>query len=326
MSHAGAPVGGLLVLVDPVARRLDGESVRIAKDVLSAGAAAKICLPDSQEEFARALARRGHRQPVIVGDDRALVRAVGLLHRERALSAGAVSLIPVGPAGSLVLALQLGVPLSAVSAARAVLDGAVGMRDLLVDDSDGVVLGGIGIPPPPVGAGSGSRSGSRAGSGGVPRPAGPSVWNAYRSLVRTFGRPPAGASGATGSGGGHRLRVEADGVVLADVDGMVEDVAVSAREGDGLADVLVRMAGAVAGSGSGSASGSGSGSGAASGSGSGSGSGPGPGRVVRVRASAVTVSGEDFRYRSDVGITGPVRRRTWTLHPGAWGLTLPLQR
>ncbi len=56
MSHAGAPVGGLLVLVDPVARRLDGESVRIAKDVLSAGAVAKICLPDSAEEFARALA------------------------------------------------------------------------------------------------------------------------------------------------------------------------------------------------------------------------------------------------------------------------------
>ncbi|WP_430625775.1 diacylglycerol kinase [Streptomyces sp. NBC_01264] len=321
MSHAGAPVGGLLVLVDPVARRLDGESVRIAKDVLSAGAAAKICLPDSREEFARALARRGHRQPVIVGDDRALVRAVGLLHRERALSEGAVSLIPVGPAGSLVLALQLGVPLSAVAAARAVLDGAVGMRDLLVDDSDGVVLGGIGIPPPPVGAGSGSRSGARSGPGGVPRPAGPSVWNAYRSLVRTFGRPAAGAASATRSGGGHRLRVEADGVVLADVDGLVEDVAVSAREGDGLADVLVRMRAAAA---PGVGQGQGQGQGVVLG--SGSGAGAGAGRVVRVRASAVTVSGEDFRYRSDVGITGPVRRRTWTLHPGAWGLTLPLQR
>lgn len=315
MSHAGAPVGGLLVLVDPVARRLDGESVRIAKDVLSAGAAAKICLPDSREEFARALARRGHRRPVIVGDDRALVRAVGLLHRERALSEGAVSLIPVGPAGSLVLALQLGVPLSAVSAARAVLDGAVGMRDLLVDDSDGVVLGGIGIPPPPVAGPGGARS------GGVPRPAGPSVWNAYRSLVRTFGRPPAGAAAgaAGGSGGGHRLRVEADGVVLADVDGMVDDLAVSAREGDGLADVLVRMRAAAT-----AAPGLGPGSGPVPG--SGPDSGPGSGRVVRVRASAVTVSGEDFRYRSDVGISGPVRRRTWTLHPGAWGLTLPLQR
>ncbi|MFJ6798360.1 diacylglycerol kinase [Streptomyces sp. NPDC091268] len=292
MSHAGAPVGGLLVLVDPVARRLDGESVRIAKDVLSAGAAAKICLPDSPEEFARALARRGHRQPVIVGDDRALVRAVGLLHRERTLSGAVVSLIPVGQPGSLALARLLGVPLSAVSAARAVLDGTVGLRDLLVDDSDGVVLGGLSIPP------------VRA----VPRPAGPSVWSAYRSLVRTLVRPPAGEGpgGATGAAGtGHRLRVEADGVVLADVDRLVEDVSVTPRDGawegardgggDGLAEVVVRM-------------------------------GTGPGSVVRTRAAAVTVSGADFRYRADAAVTGPVRRRTWTLRPAAWALTLPHQR
>ncbi|CAM5523180.1 diacylglycerol kinase [Streptomyces avidinii] len=317
MSHAGAPVGALLVLVDPVARRLDGESVRIAKDVLSAGATAKICLPDSQEEFARALARRGHRRPVIVGDDRALVRAVGLLHRERALGEGALALIPVGPPGSLGLARALGVPLSAVSAARAVLDGTVGMRDLLVDDSDGVVLGGIGIPP------------VRA----VPRPAGPSVWSAYRSLVRTLVRPPgsaARASGADGAAGeGHRLRVEADGVVLADVDGLVEDVSVMARDGDGLADVQVRLAGTGAlGGGPGGGVRGGPRGGAGDGLGGGPGGGPGADddRVVRVRATTVTVSGADFRYRSDATVTGPVRRRTWTMHPAAWGLTLPLQR
>ncbi|MFE2328122.1 diacylglycerol kinase [Streptomyces sp. NPDC059385] len=274
MSHAGAPVGGLLVLVDPVARRLDGESVRIAKDVLSAGAAAKICLPDSREEFARALARRGQRRPVIVGDDRALVRAVGLLHRERALSGGVISLIPVGPVGSLVLAGSLGVPLSAVSAARAVLDGVVRVCDLLVDDSDGVVLGDLRIASP-------ERSGAR--------PAAPSVWNAYRSLVRTLVRPPAGGG----------LRVEADGVLLADLDEPVLDVSVSAREG--LAEVVVRA-----------------------GSGSGAGGGAGGPRVARVRS--VTVSGPDFRYRADQAVTGPVRRRTWTLRPGAWGLTVPRQR
>ncbi|MBT2469576.1 diacylglycerol kinase [Streptomyces sp. ISL-66] len=290
MSHAGAPVGALLVLVDPVARRLDGESVRIAKDVLSAGATAKICLPDSQEEFARALARRGHRRPVIVGDDRALVRAVGLLHRERALGEGALSLIPVGPPGSLGLARQLGVPLSAVSAARAVLDGTVAMRDLLVDDSDGVVLGALGIPP--------VRP--------VPRPTGPSVWNAYRSLVRTLVRPPGAASASSRApggfaGDGHRLRVEADGVVLADVDRLVEDVSVSARENDGLVDVQVRLVGTAGGDAGAS----------------------GDDRVVRLRATTVTVSGADFRYRADAAVTGPVRRRTWTLRPAAWGLTLP---
>ncbi|AXE27211.1 diacylglycerol kinase [Streptomyces globosus] len=267
MSPAGAPVGGLLVLVDPVARRLDGESVRIARDVLSAGAAAKICLPQSPEEFARALARRGHRRPVIVGDDRALVRAVGLLHRERELDGEALSVVPVGQAGSLGLARLLGVPLSAVSAARAALDGVVGVRDLLVDDSDGVVLGGLRIPPvrPP-----------------APRAGGASVRSAYRSLVRTLAGPPAAPAA------GHRLRVEADGVVLADVDRPVDDVAV-APGGGGLAEVAVRAEGA----------------------------------VVRARAAAVTVAGADFRYRADAAVSGPVRRRTWTVRPAAWGLILP---
>ena len=56
----------LLVVIDPVARRHDGEAVRIAKDVLSAGATVKLCLPDGPEEFARALARRGSRRPVVL--------------------------------------------------------------------------------------------------------------------------------------------------------------------------------------------------------------------------------------------------------------------
>ncbi|MFD3804838.1 diacylglycerol kinase [Streptomyces sp. NPDC058619] len=288
MSHAGAPIGALLVLVDPVARRLDGESVRIAKDVLSAGAAAKICLPDSQEEFARALARRGHRQPVIVGDDRALVRAVGLLHRERALAGGAVSLIPVGQAANLGLSRSLGVPQSAVTAARAVLDGSVRMCDLLVDDSDGVVLGALRIPPLRAGA-SGAASGAGAGSGSG---SGPSVWSAYRSLVRSLVRP-VGAGGPAP----RRLRVEADGVVLVDVDRLVAEVSVSTRDDGGLAEVAVRTAGGV--------------------------SGAGPAAVVRARAKTVTVSGPDFRYRADAAVAGPVRRRTWTLHPAAWALTRP---
>ncbi|MEU8432361.1 diacylglycerol kinase [Streptomyces sp. NPDC029216] len=221
MSHAGAPVGGLLVLVDPVARRLDGESVRIAKDVLSAGAAAKICLPDSQEEFARALARRGHRRPVVVGDDGALVRAVGLLHREPGPGDDAVSLVPVGPAGSLALARSLGVPLSAVFAARAALDGVTRPRDLLVDDCGGVVLGGL-------------RTGA---------PAAPAVRRAggYRSLLRTLLPAPA----AGGGGAVQRLRVEVDGVVLVDEDRPVEDVAVRTRADGGPARVVVRVPGGV---------------------------------------------------------------------------------
>lgn len=268
MSHAGAPVGGLLVLVDPVARRLDGESVRIAKDVLCAGATAKVSLPDSPEEFARALARRGHRRPVIVGDDGALLRAVTLMHRSRDLAGEPLSLIPVGPVHSLTLAGSLGVPLSAVMAARAALDGVVQARDLLVDDSDGVVLGGLRIPPPV-------------------RNQVPPV-RSYRSLLRMLLPSPPGAGGPQPV---HRLRVEADGVVLADVDHPVQDVAVVTREPGGPAEVVVRLVGCAA---------------------------------LTERAATVTVSGADFRYRADhAAVTGPLRRRTWTLRPGAWSLTVP---
>ncbi|MEU0396422.1 diacylglycerol kinase [Streptomyces sp. NPDC006208] len=261
----------LLVVIDPVARRTDGESVRIAKDVLCGGSEAKICLPQSHEEFARALARRGPRRPVVVGDDRALLRAVTLLHRDRRLGDDALALIPVG--ASVQLAHSLGVPAGAVAAARAVLDGAVRRLDLLVDESDGVVLGDLTIPA--------VRDPARDAADGH----GASVWTTCRSLVRTLVRPAPPAPPPRR----HRLRVEADGVLLTDLDQPVEGVTV--RTAGGRAEVTVQHdAGSV---------------------------------PLRARALTVTVSGADFRYRADALITGPVRTRTWTMRQGAWGLTLP---
>ncbi|MGW2178427.1 diacylglycerol kinase [Streptomyces sp. NPDC001732] len=282
MSAAQPPGDGahqLLVVIDPVARRTDGESVRIAKDVLSAGSHAKICLPDGPEEFARALSRRGSRRPVVVGDDRALRRAVALLHREREPAGNALSLIPVGAATALELAHSLGVPRGAVAAARTALDGAVRRLDLLVDDSDGVVLGALHIPA--LGALPGAV---------VARTGATAVWDTCRSLVRTLVRPappaPAGPPPPT-----HRLRIEADGVLLNDLDRPVESVTVTSRGcAGGLAEVVIR---------------------------------PPAAAPVTTEAKAVTVSGVDFRYRADTQIGGPVRTRTWTVRPGAWGLMLP---
>ncbi|MEU6614617.1 diacylglycerol kinase [Streptomyces sp. JL1001] len=281
MSAAEPPGDGddqLLVVIDPVARRSDGESVRIAKDVLSAGARAKICLPDTPEEFARALSRRGARRPVVVGDDHALLRAVAQLHRERELAAGVLSLIPVGAAHALEVAHALGVPRGAVAAARTALDGAVRRLDLLVDDSDGVVLGRLRIPaPPPAPPGS-----------GTPHAGVTAVWDTCRSLVTSLVRPaPVAASTHPGT---HRLRIEADGVLLSDLDTPVRDLSVTSQGGGGLADVVVRT---------------------------------GSGEDVTAEAKAVTVSGADFRYRADIQTGGPVRTRTWTVRAGAWGLMLP---
>ncbi|WP_329119532.1 diacylglycerol kinase [Streptomyces sp. NBC_01465] len=267
----------LLVVIDPVARRLDGESVRIAKDVLCAGSEAKICLPAGNEEFARALARRGSRRLVVVGDDRALMRAVGLLHRERGISGGtrenALSLVPVGAVPALELARSLGVPTGAVAAARAVLDGVVRRLDLLVDDSGGVVLGDLRIPAIPGTVGASSEAAS------------PSVWSACRSLVRTLVRP----APPTAPAPAQRLRVEADGVVVSDLDRPVAGISV--RSYGGRAEVVVRTA---AGE-----------------------------RLTAGATAAVTVSGADFRYRADTVVGGPVRTRTWTVRAGVWGLTLP---
>ncbi|WP_037850735.1 diacylglycerol kinase family protein [Streptomyces sp. NRRL S-340] len=289
----------LLVVIDPGARRTDGESVRIAKDVLSAGAATKVCLPDGPEEFARALARRGSRRPVVVGDDRALLRAVTVLHRRRELAGCVLSVVPVGDV--MHLARSLGVPTGPVAAARAVLDGAVRRLDLLVDDSDGVVLGALHIPPldlreaPPDGtaldAGAGAGSATALGAG-----AGRDWLRTCQSLVRTLvARPPRAATDTAPAPS--RLRVEVDGVAVVDLDQPVEAVSVvpGAR---GMAEVEVRPL-----------------------------SGPGAeASPLLAEGRTVTVSGAHFRYRADAVVSGPVRTRTWTVREGAWGLVVPAQR
>ncbi|MDG9720556.1 diacylglycerol kinase family protein [Streptomyces sp. DH24] len=275
----------LLVVIDPVARRTDGESVRIAKDVLSAGAAVKVCLPDGPEEFARALARRGSRRPVVVGDDRTLVRAVALLHRHRELAGCALSMVPVGT--GLGLARSLGVPTGAVAAARAVLDGSARRRDLLVDDSDGVVLGAVRIPP---------LRGAPAEEAEPPHDPSRPWLRTCQSLVRTLvPARPARLAPSAGSGPS-RLRIEVDGTTLVDLHQPVAGVSVWPGA-SGVAEIEVRpvSVGAEA-------------------------------SPVLAEGRTVTVSGADFRYRADASVSGPVRRRTWTVREGAWSLTLPPPR
>lgn len=262
----------LLVIIDPAARQTDGESVRIAKDVLSAGAAAKMCLPDGPEEFARALGRRGSRRPVVIGDDQALVRAVTLLHREREPAGCGLSVVPVGETS---LAESLGVPGGAVAAARAVLDGTERRLDLLVDDSGGVVLTELAIPPVRQPA---------------PEPLHAGPW--YRTLARTLSPRPARLA-AVPSPGPARLRVEVDGERLVDLGHPVEALTVTPAA-CGTAEVEVRplSVGAEA-------------------------------TPLRTCGRTVTVTGPDFRYRADATVSGPVRRRTWRVLEGAWGLVLP---
>ncbi|MET8393582.1 diacylglycerol kinase family protein [Streptomyces anthocyanicus] len=290
-ANSSARSVSLLVVVDPVARRLDGESVRIAKDVLSAGAShTKVCLPDDPEEFARALGRRGSRRPVVIGDDSALLRAVALLHRRRELAGCALSVVPVGSA--LGLARSLGLPTGAVAAARAVLDGAERRLDLLVDDSDGVVLGTVGIPPVPVPVPVRAEAGSGPQGAASVRP-----WlRTCQSLVRTLASSrTARTAVAPGTPGPARLRVEVDGVTLVDLDQPVEGVSVTpGAAGVAVVEVRPLSVGAQA-------------------------------SPLTASGRTVTVSGAHFRYRADAVVSGPVGTRTWVAREGAWGLTLPAE-
>jgi hypothetical protein len=291
----GTSQSALLMVVDPAARQWDGESVRIARDVLSAGApGVKVCLPESQEETERALARRGSRRPVVVGDDRTLLWTVQLLHRERELADAALSVIPVGATDRVALTRGLGVPSDAVSAARTVLDGVEHRLGLLIDDSGGVVLGGLRIPGTPQNK---ARSEPAAGSSSPARGVLTGLTRTRRSLSRSV-RAVRAVRGVRAAWGeipqpAQRLRVEADGELLADLDQPVTEVSMTSPRTLPWGEVTVRPQSA-----------------------------PESG-LVRMRASAVTVSGPDFSYCADALVGGPVRSRTWTALAGAWSLTLP---
>ncbi|MFJ8626501.1 diacylglycerol kinase family protein [Kitasatospora sp. NPDC093550] len=265
----------LLLLLDPVARQTDGESVRIAKDVLCGGADVKVVLPENPSELDRMLSHRGRRRPVVIGSDFALQRVLQALHRQRELGAEPVGMVPVGRTEELATARALGVPGEPVRAARAVLSGAPRRLDLLVDDGGGVALGGVRI------TGGGTRR-------LVGRPGG------WRSLwAKLAAAEQANALTPEGTDHSPRVRVEADGRLLADVHRPVRLVQVSlpsgASDGTGEMEVVVRASGA----------------------------------LVRARAASVSVVGRGFGYEADGHPVGPVRARTWTVHPGAWGLLLP---
>lgn len=182
----------LLLVLDPVARQTDGESVRIAKDVLSGRADVRVAMPESPSELDRVLARRSRRLPVVIGDDQAVQRVLQALYRRRELGAEPIGVVPVGRPGQVAAARALGVPDEPVAAARAVINGAPRKLDLLLDDRGGVVLGGVRI--------SGRTHGMADWSGG------------WRSLWAKLAAPE------QASPPDHtRLRVEADGRLLTDV-------------------------------------------------------------------------------------------------------------
>ncbi|MHA6761139.1 diacylglycerol kinase family protein [Streptacidiphilus sp. PAMC 29251] len=348
MSAARSAGVALLVVVSPAALALDGESVRVARDVLGAAFEVKLVVPRNLSELERTLSRRGGRRLVVIGDDHALHQVVQLLHEHSELASGPVGIIPIGKGEKVALARSLGAAGRPVEAARAVVRGSVRSLGLLVDESGGVVLGGLRIPGrggPGQGLGAAaeqvrgaaSGNGRAAATGGrevPPQVRGEAAERSLRANKAAAGRgvPLSSACLEWGAqlgraartvaaqllparnGPGQALRVEADGRLLADLDHPVRLVAAWNAEARGSA-----------------ANGGGGGSG-------GSANGDAclmevlvsaaslSGAPVRMQARRITVTGgpsTSFTYEADDAPGGPVQQRTWTAEPAAWQLTVP---
>ncbi|MEU8133815.1 diacylglycerol kinase family protein [Streptodolium elevatio] len=331
----------LLVITDPAARSADGESVRVALDVLRASAPTKIVVPADSAELERALARRGRRRVVVVAGDGGVHSVVRVLDRRGELAETPLGVVPVDthPGSDHGLARALGLPAEPAKAARVALGEYDRALDLLLDDLGGVALRSVRI-------GNGVRAlRTGAAAGLAPRKPWRSFWDRAAHTV----------SSAVGPAG-HRLRVEADGRVVADVDRPVFSVHVGCDDCDngparvGAAPELpsvavqersVNIDGPEQPSATRTEPAPATGTATVMITAFASGgrfglpaqtrgtarpaddTAPARGPMLELRAREITVCGPDFTYEADAMATGPVRLRTWTVRPGAWRLYVP---
>lgn len=295
---------GLLVITNAKAGSAREEKVEAALEVLGSEHDVSVRACSDPVELDRILAGRADRVPVVAGGDGSLHLLVGALRRRGELAATPVGVIPLGTGNDL--ARTVGVPLDPVGAARVILDALRAQEarnmELLVDDEDGIVVNAVHLGIGAQAARTAERWKPRLGKAAYP-----------------LGGVAAGLRNP-----GWRLRVEADGEVISDVDRRVlmvglalgrsigggSPLAPDARPDDGLVDVVVSEA-------------------------------TGPvarvGYAVRLRsgehverpdvrhvqARHVAVSGQPFPYNADGEVGGPVRRREWTVEPRAWRLLAP---
>jgi diacylglycerol kinase family enzyme len=244
---------------------------------------------------------RKHARLVIAGGDGTVHHVVAELHRLGALDPDwPLAVLPMGTGNDL--AGGAGLPEDPVAAAQLVVDGQPRRRDLLVDDTGGIVVNAAHV-------GVGALASERASP--LKARLGPLAY-------------PIGAVLAGVSARGWALRVEADDHVLADGTqpllmvgvavgariGGGTDLAPGADPGDGLADVVVASA-----------------------------TGPlaraGFARALQVaehdrrddvlvtRARTIRVSGDMVPVNCDGELGDETADRTWRVKPAAWALLTP---
>jgi YegS/Rv2252/BmrU family lipid kinase len=290
----------MLVITNPKPGSFDSGAVDAVVDGLSAGGDVQVAPSSDLAELRSSLAERAGRDVVVVGGDGSMHAVVNALHELGDLDGARVALIPLGTGNDF--ARSLGLPPDPDDAVAVVHAGRTITVDVIVDDSGAVVVNAAHLGVGAEAATAASRWKSRLGRLGY-------VVGAVVAGVRT---------------GGVRVRVVADGAVIAGGRRRILQVAVAngtyvgggaplaplARPDDGRLDVVVsfalappqRMLYAILVR---------------------VGRHPDYDRVQTVQATEVTVSGEPFEVNVDGELTGPVPTRTWTVHPAAFHMLVP---
>jgi diacylglycerol kinase (ATP) len=295
----------LLLITNTDAGGSQRDALDVALGVLREDADVEVATTSNPGELDGVLHRAGGRSIVVAGGDGSLHAVITALHRRHEIADRTLGLIPLGTGNDF--ARALGIPLDAAEAAAALVTGSPRPMDLIVDELGGVVVNSVHAGA----SAQASRRGAR-----------------WKERLGPFGfgllAYPIGAALASVKPPFVRLRVEADGEVVSDMDKHVLMVAVGngtsvgggteltpdADPTDGKLDVMVSLA-------------------------------TGPlerfgyalhlrkgehqrrDDVIALRATQVTISGEDFYLAADGEISGPERRRSWHLEQGAYSMIVP---
>lgn len=301
----------LLVITNSDAGSADATMLDSALAVLRGATSVEVARTSEPGELDGALHRAGTRRVVVAGGDGSLHAVVSALHRRHELGVDRVlGLLPLGTGNDF--ARTLGIPLDPVEAAEALIEGAARPMDLLIDEVGQVVVNQVHL-----------GAGAEAGRKGAP-------WKERLGAIGVgpvnLGRLgyPIGAALSALDPPVLRLRIEADGEVINDVDSPVLMVALGngatvgggleltpdADPGDGRIDLMIarpkgtlsRLA-YVARLGIGTHS--------------------MHRDVLTLHATTVTVSGTAFWCSADGELYGPERHRSWRLEPAAYSMIVP---
>jgi diacylglycerol kinase (ATP) len=300
----------LLLIANSDAGTAEQETLEDALKVLRTHTDVEVCKTSNPGELDGVLHRAGSRRIVVAGGDGSLHAVVSALHRRHDLSRSTLALIPLGTGNDF--ARGTGISLDPAEAAEVALFGDVRPLDLLVDELGEVVVNNVHAGASAQASRRAARWKTRLGRLGV-----------GKVNLGKLGYP-IGAALAAVKPPFVRLRIEVDDHVVADFAHPILMVAIGngsrvgggaaitpqASPEDGKMDVMVSYS-----------------------------TSPWAklGYAVRfrlgthherddvlyLRASRVSVSGQDFYCSADGELYGPERNRTWHVEPAAFSMPLP---